>query len=199
MGRKEYYNSVVSQFQNQYSYINQLAFKRNDIMKYFNELQNISVNDVTQSDKYVISSRHVLTQSFDLLISDSKKWGKPLPQYVQRDINELVKHIIHTLLHLDIVKDSYNGDSNSCVYNIEPNFNIRSFLTDVIIPDISAFTKEKFGVCPLVHIEGNADLKFAMPALIEYVFIELFKNSMESIINKYGALNIEDEEYRSKN
>jgi hypothetical protein len=184
--------------------------------------------------QWVRNSRAAISHAFDGLAADGMRAGGRLANNLNAALNEVCYHAIHALMCFDLIIQLSEASSGSSQRSapIALNFDLHGMLSETVLPDIAALTREKFSVCPQIalgwssHRAGrdlrnvlgrSADLMGAMlgggqgggfgdayslgqacPRLLEFVFVELLKNSLESVINRYGALNIEDEEASGK-
>jgi hypothetical protein len=176
------------------------------------------------------NSRAAISRAFDGLAADGMRSGGRLANNLNAALNEVCYHAIHALMCLDIVISLSESSSGSPLQPapVALNFDLHNLLSETVLPDIAALTREKFSVCPQIALgwsshragrdlrnvlgrsgdlfgmmlggggsSGQGDvytLGQACPRLLEFVFVELLKNSLESVINRYGALRIEDEE-----
>jgi hypothetical protein len=196
------------QLHEQHKELNRLRFKRPEVIAAFQTACSSrkfsefgSVERLSAIDKsWVLATHKDLKKAYDNLVADATKWGGQLGNNLNKPLTDLCQHCMHSLLCLDLI---IAMDSENCPFS--KSFKISKMISEMVLPDIEALTKEKFGICPEVTIReyfpkqeciqpGGVILPYAAPQYLEFVFVELLKNSFESVIQKYGALNIEEEE-----
>lgn len=174
-------NAVVGQIKYQRDTLLSLRLRRHDIIAALDHA--IDAAGRHGDDFSVVSHSHI-KEAFDNFVADGTKWnGKGLSNNLNGCVNEIAYNCIHTLMLLQLLQSDemfkhVNLSLNPLICNISE--------------DVGALAKEKFSVSPSVSIEGDFVLTHTVPSLIEYIVVEMLKNSMKSVVDRYGALNLED-------
>jgi hypothetical protein len=183
----ERYPLVLQQIEKQYKDLQSVRIKRYDILEAFHGCLQNSPSSAASLDDWVKKSTSQISASHDLFVADGVKWGGKLSNNLNYSVTEICKHSILTLLLLEtLTDDDYPGDMNrstSCSMN--------DFCHSLTV-DIDAFTKEKFGVCPQIVIDGELLLEEIRPSLIHFSVVELLKNSIYAVIKRFGVLDLDD-------
>lgn len=213
----DFANLLVSQFQFQNSHLSQLRFRRreiNDAFLQISSMQPFAAGDHDRCRRWAESSRKTLSGAFERLAVDGVTWGGQLQNNLNEPLNQVCRHSVHGLMCFDLLfsslekLDSRAGDSDrnsSLVQEID----LKDMLEGTIVPDMESLTKEKFGACPLIAVVScdqrmsdsgcgtaseNVKLPYGSPSLLSFVMVELMKNSLESVLNTYGVLDLDDAE-----
>lgn len=150
-----------------------------------NIINQINENDI---EKWKEESSLFINNAFNKLTSDGIKWNGNLSNNLNEILTQICKHTIISLLLIDTL--SYYHDHS--YFNQDFNeLKLNQFCYE-IISEIDAFTKEKFGACPFIEVQGELILYKTIPSLIHFSIFELLKNSILATIEKYGVLNLDD-------
>jgi hypothetical protein len=191
-GRIALFDQTVQQFKNQHNYLKTLRIRRPDVMRTFEQVID-SASCGPHDDKkfhidtWVTTSKTNMSKTFDKIVADGSMWnGQGVgDNALIQPLNEICRQNLYAMVCLDMLSADAprNGMFASEVF-------AHDFITR-IVDDVSSFSKEKFGVCP--HIDVQGELKtYIIPPFIEFVVVEILKNSIKAVIYRYGALDIDD-------
>jgi hypothetical protein len=186
LGRGERYPLVFQHLQQQYEYLQTARLRRYDILEAYRScVQNPPPNSA-HLDDWVKTSTDGISRSHELLVADGIKWGGNLSNNLNSSVTNICKQTIFGLLLLETLTDDDDekgNEANSCSMN--------EFCHNLTV-DIDAFTKEKFGACPRIVIEGDLILEGGRPSLIHFSLVELLKNSIYAVIKRFGVLDLDE-------
>jgi hypothetical protein len=187
ISRYSLFKHTVDQFRRQYIFLNTLRIRRADVKASFAEVIDKSMVDKFEIDEWVHKSKNVFSKTFDQIVADSSSWnGQGVSERsLIKPLNDICYHNLHALLCLDLLA---NDSSEKGL--LASNVNVGHFM-ERVAEDVSSFSKEKFGVCPEITIKGNLNI-LMIPPFIEFVTVEILKNAIKAVIDRYGALDIDD-------
>ncbi len=119
------------------------------------------------------------------------RWGgHSLAPSLRPSVNAIAGHCFYTISCLDIL-------SAICAHSSENNVvqlcDLRA-TTEFAVRNVRMLAVEKFGVCPEIVISGKMGRVPGIPSVLEYCLVELLKNSVRGMLDRYGALNVEEAE-----
>ena len=215
----DFANLLVSQFRFQSSRLSQLRFRRREINAAFKQMSSTRTFEAGENDRclhWAESSRKALSGAFERLAVDGVAWGGQLQNSLNEQLNQLCRHSVHSLMCFDLLLSSIEYYSNSgdlreseCATGklLAYDIDLKAILEESTVPDMESLTKEKFGACPAISVvqrdmladddretEKPATLPYGSPSLLSFVMVELMKNSLEAVLNKYGVLDLDDAE-----
>ena len=171
---------VGNQIQQQKEHLRSLRLRHHGILKAYEE----SIDFIVDANNFGNATYTCLSKAFNTFIAEGSDWkGKELSNNLDGCVNEIAYHCVNTIMLAEILA---HNDTVPC----EP-LAVRPLLLH-ICEDVGALSKEKFGVIPAIRIEGDLTLPLAVSSLYEYVLVEIIKNAIESVVNRYGALSVED-------
>lgn len=181
LNKSQLYPLVFGEVCRQRQRLEKLRIRRKDLLTTYAKISSKTLYDV-DLEKWRVSSYDLLSASFDSLVADGKKFGGQLSNNLQPVLNEICSRIVHTLMILQLLET-------------EKPFEEINLATDVrrVHNNVSALAREKFGVCPELRIIGSHNI-LGNPSLIEYTLVEILKNSIKAVVDRYGALQVDDAE-----
>ena len=180
-----------------------LRFRRPDICQAFAAATD---HGPPSGDSFIQSwasaSRKDIAIAFERLAADGLRWGGYLGNNLNGPLNQICEHSLHAIMCFDLLlaaRDSEYNPNASVKEVTMGTVDLADLLTGVVIPDIESLTKEKFGACPNIHVAAPEDntlskIDLCVPSLLVFTFVELLKNSIESVLVRHGPLNLEDAE-----
>lgn len=187
-GRSERYLLVHTHLKHQSHYLQSLKLRRHDILQAYQSCLKNSPNTILPSpiplDHWVKESHLQISSAYELFVADGVKWERKLKNNLNQSVTEICKESIFTILLFETLQENDN-ESNSLF--------MREFCQH-LVEDIDALTKEKFGACPQVIVQGELNLLHIRPSLIHFSLVEFLKNSIFSVIKRYGVLDLDDAE-----
>jgi hypothetical protein len=175
--------AIVDQMKVQREFLKMQRLRRHDIILALGDIIDSNLSNI---DNYPEFANKRIKEAFNSFVADGMKWqGKGLSNNLDRCVNVIAYQCIHTMMLTEIMLDDtvLLADHTTIPLHL---------LVHEICEDVGALAKEKFGVAPAVEIKGELTLVNSMPSLYEYVIVELLKNSIKSVMDKYGALHVED-------
>ena len=189
--------SVREQMSLQHRILAEGSFRRPAILDIFQG--QASLNELPGDlNGYALDLKRQLQTEVDRLVSDGNKWGgyASTPQKYRQPINEVFSHCFYTLATLDILIASSDEAVDLDGTHLLANPCDVRHLTACVADDMQGLSIEKFGVCPEISILPNrAD--FVSPvdgvwSLLHYTCVEIVKNSIQAVIERFGELEIDD-------
>ena len=181
LSKSQLYPLVFSEVCRQSQRLEKLRIRRKDLLNTYAKISSDTLYGAN-IEKWRALSYDLLSASFDSLVADGKKFGGQLSNNLEPVLNEICSHIVHTLMLLQML------DSENPFEDINLASDVRR-----VHNNVSALAREKFGVCPELRIVGCHNI-IGSPSLIEYTLVELLKNAIKAVIDRYGALQVEDAE-----
>lgn len=201
--------AIRAQSQFQSSALAQLRFRRpelNDVFLRIGSSKMASADDSKGQRQWAENCRGLLSASFERLAADGMSWGGNLGNNLIVPLNNVCSHSLHGLMCFDVLMAlldytdygvSESGRAHTVNDILGHRVDIKDMLRGSIIPDMESLTKEKFGACPEIAVSAPAQapvIGCAVPSLLSFVLVELLKNALEAVLNKYGVLDLEDSE-----
>jgi hypothetical protein len=183
-GKYERYLLVKKHIEKQFHYLQSLRLRRYDILQAYESCLQKSINSESRKelDHWVKESHLQISLAHELFVVDGVKWERKLTNNLNSSVTEICKQSIFTMLLFETLQDIEN----------EPNsLSMREFCQQ-LAEDIDALTKEKFGDCPRVVVEGELNLRDVRPSLVYFSLVEFLKNSIFAVIKRYGVLDLDD-------
>lgn len=176
---------VTAQFRRQHSYLNKLRIRRQDVLQCFEDVVDNATKPEFDYNSWTMQSKRDMSQTFDKILADARGWhGKGVTEKsLIQPFNDMCYHNLNAMMCLDLLSHDSNGEMVSDV--------AASQFIHRIIEDVSSFSKEKFGVCPEINIQGETNLRI-VPPFIEFIIVEVLKNAIKAVVDRYGALDIDD-------
>ena len=186
LGRDVLLKETRGQFTRQLSCLKSLQIRHCQAIQCFTEVIESSSYSNFDLDGWVQSSKQAFQSVFNQMEAEGAQWnGRGIcNRSLVSPLNEICYHNIYAQLCLDCLSKTSN--------NTPCTLELNSFLS-ACMEDIGSFSKEKFGVCPDINIKGELNL-LVVPSYFEFAVVELVKNSIKSVIDRYGALNLDDTE-----
>jgi hypothetical protein len=180
--KQERYYLIQDQLRIQLGDLKGLRLRYHEIIEVFDsslqtKITHNSLNNLEEEWTKITKFR--LNHAYNKLIADGMKWTGNLSNNLNNPLHEICRHSIYALLLLDSLEAQ-----NEIVQMNQ--------LTLHSVEDIEALTKEKFGACPNIEIEGDFRLNYALPSYLHFSLTELLKNSIFAVIKKYGVLDLDD-------
>jgi hypothetical protein len=187
IGRHSLFKQTIAQLKRQHVYLDTLRIRRPDVLHTFVQIIDNAMLPKVNIDNWLITSKYALSQTFDRIVADGNRWNGHgvTEKTLIKPLNDICHHSLYAMLCLDLLSD----DAPSLGLTVS-DVDVRPFM-ERIVEDVSSFSKEKFGVCPEIQIKGEMDLSMVSP-FIEFVTVEVVKNSIKAVIDRYGALDIDD-------
>ena len=187
LSRPLLFQQTVAQFRRQQLHLNALRIRHPEVLQTFDKVIGNLINPKLDLDARVRTSKTLFTTTFHKIAADGSNWnglGVGQKQLIQ-PLNDICQHSLHAMMCLDLLSEDAT-EKGLVISNVE----VRFFM-ERIVEDVSRFAKEKFGVCPEIQVRG--DMRISMiPPFIEFVTVELLKNAIKAVIDRYGALDIDD-------
>lgn len=180
--RYQRYPIVVNHIKQQYQYLKCHRVKRYDIISAYEKCIQSSSNSETNVDEWIKISYQHINYAHELFVADGIKWNRQLTNNLNLAVTDICRETIFTQLLLDTLSDN----------QIESNDIKMNQFCRHVVEDIDALTKEKFGACPQVYVEGDFTLHNHRLPLIQFCLVEFLKNSILAVIKKYGVLELDD-------
>lgn len=189
--------NVKSQMSFQHRIMEKGSFRRPAILDFFHE--KASMNELPADiGGYAFDLKRQLQTELDRLVSDGNKWGgyASTPDKYRQPINEVFSQCFYTLALFDILMVSCSEavDLNETHLLARP-CDLRH-LTACVADDLHGLSIEKFGVCPAITILPNheevAPTVDGIWPLLQYSCVEIVKNSIQAVIDRFGELEIDD-------
>lgn len=187
LSRHSLLEQTVSQLRRQHDHLGTLRIRHSKVLQAFDEVISNSKVDDHEVEVWVQTSKALLTSSFDKIVADGANWNGH--GVGNRSLIEPLNDICHQSLHAMLCLDLLSEDATDKGL-VETDVELRLFM-ERIVDDVSSFSKEKFGVCPEVLVGGELQLSI-IPPFVEFVTVELLKNAIKAVIDRYGALDIDD-------
>ena len=183
LGRDCLFKHTVAQFQAQHFHLNSLRLRRPDVLLSFSEvIDNAKMKNI-ELDTWVHKSKTSLASTFNQIVADSSRWNGQ--GVMEKSMIQPLNDSLHAMMCLDLLAS--DASSKGLLVTRTP---LRPFMQR-IVEDVSSFSKEKFGVCPEISISGDLEL-LIVPPFVEFVTVEVLKNAIKAVIDRYGALDIDD-------
>lgn len=183
---------------------------------------SLPADPVAQDKWIKKSEKSIAHEYDRLVADGRKWGGSSIASSLKKSLNSLCAHSIHSQLCLSLASHFQEGESNNLSFeeNNETKVNLKDCVEEVFM-NIGSLSKEKFGVCPSLQLELNFNKEglnststlinnelysdvtedsfrkdkfhlICLPSVLDFVLVELIKNSVEAVIKKFGALDIED-------
>jgi hypothetical protein len=179
-------NIVRHQLHEQFYDIQQLRYKKRSVIHAFEVISqkyNTPFKDIKEVNEFKITSSQYINKSFDELILDGRRFGNSkLGNNLTPQLNILCEHCISAQMYMSLL--------NSEDDNIANKINTTAYIP-LVVEDVRALSIEKFGTSPDIAINGDCNITAVTP-LIKYILVEILKNSISAILNKYTPLNVDD-------
>ena len=181
------FEHTLAQLQRQHYYLSNLRIRNTSMVNAFGDIISSAVNKKSDINTWVVNSKHLLSKEFDKIAVEGSRWkgqGITMTNLIL-PMNEICHHSLYAILCLDLVTiDALDrGLTTSSV-------SLHEFI-ERVSENVMSFAKEKFGVSPEIFVKGDANVEI-FPPLIEYVTVEIAKNSIKAVVDRYGALDIDD-------
>lgn len=190
VSRHSLFTKIVAQFERQHFYLDTLRIRHPVVLQTFERVIDNSKIPMFEMDSWVHMSKSLLTSTLDTMVADGSNWngqGVGTKNLIQ-PLNDICKHTLHATLCLDLLsKDATEKGL------IRSDVAVGLFM-ERVVEDISSFSKEKFGVCPEIQVTGdcqNMSMQ-VIPPFFEFIAVEVLKNAIKAVIDRYGALDIDD-------
>jgi hypothetical protein len=185
-GRLDRYILVRKHIQTQYEHLQSLRLRRYDVLEAYQSCLQKSPHSLstTDLDHWIKQSHLKISSAYELLVADGVKWERKLTNNLNTSVTEICKQSIFSILLFETLQED-DKEINSLY--------MREFCQH-LAEDIDALTKEKFGACPSVVVEGELHLFDIRPSLVHFSLVEFLKNSIYSVIKRYDVLDLDDSE-----
>jgi hypothetical protein len=115
-----------------------------------------------------------------------------VPLSVRTHVSDVCRHVIFTQIYLQMLSNRpHLIRSSDCV--------AVAHLVRNVIDDMGALSREKFGVCPAIHVNKTKQVTnflakdtVVVESLFRFVMTEILKNAIGATVNRFGILNVED-------
>lgn len=188
LSRHSLYKQTLDQFRRQHRYLDTMRLRRHDVAQTFDTIiKNTTAKDF-DLNSWARTSKNVMSKTIDQIVADSSNWnGQGLAQgSLVHSLNEICRHSLHVVLSLDLLLNDSFDRGNLVVKNLA----LSPFMQR-ISDDVASFAKEKYGVCPDIVVTGCIEMT-AIPPYMEFVAVEILKNSIKAVIDRYSPLDIDD-------
>lgn len=187
ISRDTLFKHTVDQLRRQHYHLKNLRIRQLDLIKAFDKAILHSEGTNIDIDSWAKSSKETISHTFDKIVVEGTNWrGQGVGiKSLRRPLNEICHHSLHAMLCLDLLL------TDAPEVGLTPtDVELRPFI-ERISRNVGSLSKEKFGVCPDIQIHGDLHITI-IPPTVEFAIVEILKNSIKALIDRYGALDIDD-------
>lgn len=190
---------VKKQMHNHLETMQSNSFRRKDLIQTFSQsvktMETIDPNNIKEIQKWTEETQSDLSQKFDQFVSDfNPNKALKLPFNLNKSINLLCEQSFHTQVCLNFLL--LDNDNHTEIFQGK-NFKIQDCFQRAT-ESVSSLATEKFGNIPHIKFEGETknfgSEIFFCPSLLQFTVIEILKNSIKAMIDRYGVSEIDKEE-----
>ena len=173
-------------------------FRRNSTLDAYSKLAKLESSvpaELPDISRFAEDAKNELKHEVNGVLSSVRRSGGPSAgnyKYTQA-VNTLFQQFFYTEAALDMIITTcseHEGDNSRALAGDSSLLEISTLIKE----DLRALSVEKFGVYPEIEItepkEGS--IMQGVPELLEFACVEILKNSVKSVIEKYGQLNLDD-------
>lgn len=204
---------IESPIENDIKYLNEYKRIRNKLSK-FNQINTSEEPDpLFLAPAFLHLQKDLNEDSISLLRSlQERKKGRIEYTLPRLSLNEMLENYYTILNKYNLLWDSYSiasiqSKDASLIENITAGkkknsntkkeklkqYNLKNFISNIIV-DIESLSVEKYGAAPNIKLNcpKSTILFLNFPEMIDYVFSELLKNSLQAIFKRFSASECSD-------
>ena len=184
----------------QHEYLRARNFRRPSILSIFDRLAKIGQTEcaIPRHDDDIAQlaqeAKEEIAVELERLVADGRQWGghDALPLKYRDAVNAIFEHCYYSQASLDMLVASCSNEPTHPF--LVKSCNLKA-LTEHVAEDMRGLSIEKFGVCPEIVVSSRGERAgtevAAIGPLLQFTCVEIMKNAVQSVIEKYGELEID--------
>jgi hypothetical protein len=184
----------------QHEYLRTRNFRRPSILNIFERLARVGQTECAMPQhnddiaQLAQEAKEDIAVELERLVADGRQWGghDALPLKYREAVNTIFEHCYYSQASLDMLIASCSNQPRHPFLVKSCNLNT---LSEHVAEDMRGLSIEKFGVCPEIVISSGRERVetevAAIGPLLQFTCVEILKNAVQSVIEKYGELEID--------